>query len=61
MGSACQPAAYSCGDALFCVVPPPPPPVLTRSRVCFRRPKCGNTGSPCRDKPVLGQKGGWGY
>ena len=36
----------------------PIPLVLTRARFWFRGQKCGNTGSPCLDKPVLGRGGG---
>ena len=31
----------------------PPALVLTRAKFWFRGHKCGNTGSPCLDKPVL--------
>ena len=32
---------------------PPPPRAQTRARFWFQHQKCGNTGSPCLDKPVL--------
>ena len=35
------------------LVPPPPPPAQTRARFWFQDQECGNTGSPCLDKPVL--------
>ena len=31
----------------------PPPLAQTRARFWFQDQKCGNTGSPCLDKPVL--------
>ena len=34
-------------------LPPPPPLAQTQARFWFQDQKCGNTGSPCLDKPVL--------
>ena len=36
-----------------CKPVPSPPLAQTRARFWFQDQKCGNTGSPCLDKPVL--------
>ena len=49
-----QPSATQCG-VVWCAegAVTPPPFAQTQARFWFQDQKCGDTGSPCLDKPVL--------